>query len=272
MDAFGTGVKQLIFKIHKLLLFKAFVKMSDLVMVTSRDYAQHAAIGPYLTRWPEKFVEVPNGVDVLHFQPARRDPGISQAYNILPSEKVVAFVGGLDKAHYFKGIEHLLASMASLRTAPYTWKVLIVGDGDLRSNYESLATQLNIAQRVIFTGYVPNDKLPAHYNLADVVVLPSVDQSEAFGMALAEGMACGKPGIASDLPGVRTVVEHQYTGLIVPPRDEKGLANTINHLLLHPELAAEYGRNGHRKAQRRYSWKQIGLQLNQLYQRLWVDV
>jgi len=268
MDVVGAGLKHLIFSLHKLFFLSKLIKMADSVIVTSQDYAKHSNIAKYLKKSPDKFLEVPNGVDTLHFQPQPKDQALMENYNISPEDKVIVFVGGLDKAHYFKGIEYLLQAVTRLRRTAYSWKLLIIGEGDLRPTYESMASQLNIVARVMFSGYVANADLPRYYNLADVVVLPSVDKSEAFGMALAEGMACGKPCIATNLPGVRTVIDDQVNGLVVEPRNVKDLANKINHLLDNPNLAAEYGLNGERKARRRYDWKQIGYQLDGLYRGL----
>ena len=268
MDVVGTSTKHLVFSLHRFFFLKKFLAMADRVLLTSLDYGKHSDIAQTLASTPSKFIAVPNGVDTLHFQPQARNSDVQRKHGIAPTDKVILFVGGLDKAHYFKGIEYLLQAATRLRTASYNWKLVLVGQGDLLHTYASLAEQLNIRNRVIFAGYVPNPQLPAYYNLADVVVLPSVDKSEAFGMVLVEAMACGKPIIASNLPGVRTVVDEGINGFVFAPRDAQDLANKINHVIVHPELAAELGRNGERTARLKYDWKQVGYRLDEVYRSL----
>ena len=154
--------------------------------------------------------------------------------------------------------------MSRLTQATSGWNLVIVGEGELKSRYQALAARLKIESRAKFVGYVAEKDLPKYYNLADVVVLPSIDKSEAFGLVL----ACAKPVIASNLPGVRSVVAEKVDGLLVEPRNIDELANKINYLLLNPELGVKYGKAGRVKVEAQYSWQIIGMQLDQLYQSL----
>lgn len=242
--------------------------MSDRVIVTSIDYAKNSNIAGMLAKTPAKFIEVPNGVDANHFAPQSKDESLLQKHQINQTDKVVLFVGGLDKAHYFKGIEYLVEAMSILKQATYEWRLVVVGEGELRRDYQDLAAQLGIDNKVIFTGYVPNDDLVKYYNVADVVVLPSVDKSEAFGLTLVEGMSCAKAVIASNLAGVRGVIDQEINGLVVQPRDANDLATKVNFILMHQTLAGEYGLAGREKVLRKYNWKIIGEQLDNLYKNL----
>ncbi len=78
--------------------------------------------------------------------------------------------------------------------------------GELQEFYKHKATALGLSDRVAFPGFVPDERLPDYYRLADVTVLPSINSGEAFGLVLLESLACATPVIASSLPGVRTVV------------------------------------------------------------------
>ncbi|OGL88378.1 hypothetical protein A3H75_03430 [Candidatus Uhrbacteria bacterium RIFCSPLOWO2_02_FULL_51_9] len=92
----------------------------------------------------------------------------------------------------------------------------MVGTGELLNAYKKEAAHLGIADRVTFTGGVTDEELARWYAGARAEILPSTDRSEAFGIVLIEAMACGTPVIASDLPGVRTVVERVHGGVLVP--------------------------------------------------------
>ena len=265
MDVVGEGIFRLIFKIHKLICLAKIVRMSDKVIFTSMDYGKHSDLAKWLEKKPAKFAEVPNGVDSQSFLPQEKDQQLLAKHNIDPSDKMVLFVGGLDKAHYFKGVEYLIEAMSRLKQTSYSWRLVIVGEGELKEEYLSLAVQLNIDSKVVFTGYVPNNDLPKYYNLADVAVLPSIDKSEAFGLTLVEAMSCAKPVIASDLVGVRSVIENEVNGLLVKIGDADDLAAKINYFLSNPLDAIQFGRAGRIKVKTKYDWVIIGGQLDELY-------
>jgi len=268
MDVVGKGLFKTLFKIHNKIILPRIIKRSDKVIITSLDYGRHSNIAGLISRLPQKFVEVPNGVDSNNFTPQDPDSEFLKRRQIEPGEKVVLFVGGLDSAHYFKGVEYLIEAMSRLKQAAYKWRLVIVGDGDLKKRYSDLAGQLMIDYKTIFTGYVSNTDLPKYYNLADVVVLPSIDKSEAFGMALVEAMSCGKPVIATNLAGVRSVVADKINGYLVRIADADDLATKINYVLSNPELATQLGQAGREKVEERYDWDRIGAQLEEIYKSL----
>jgi len=268
MDVVGQGIFKIIFWLHKFKWLPSIIKMADKVIITSTDYGKHSDIAKYLFKNPKKFYELPNGVDASLFFPGPKDETLLTLNDIKPEEKVILFVGGMDKAHYFKGVEYLIEAMSRLKNKGYDWKLIIVGKGELVQHYKSLASQLRIARQVIFSGYVPSEDLPKYYNLADVVVLPSTDKSEAFGLTLIEGMACAKPVIASNLAGVRSVVDDQTNGLLVEPRNADDLATKINYLLSHSEIAHRFGQAGRKKVEEKYEWGRIGGELEGLYKEI----
>jgi len=265
MDVVGAGFLKTFFAFHTRFILPRIIAIADKVVVTSIDYGQNSNIAGLLAKNSDKFVEVPNGVDSLNFKPAAKDKKLIKKYQIKPEEKIVLFVGGLDRPHYFKGVEYLIEAMSRLRQENYLWRLIIVGEGELKQQYSDLAAQLHLDSRTIFTGYVKNQDLPKYYNLADVVVLPSIDKSEAFGMALVEGMACARSVIASDLPGVRSVFANEVEGLRIKIKDADDLASKINYLLSNPEVACRFGSAGRRKVEQIYDWKIIGRKLEEIY-------
>ena len=268
MDVVGSGMIKTIFKFHTKFILPKIIKAADKVILTSLDYGKNSNFAKLIEASPEKFIEVPNGVDIQHFQPQAKDQNLLTKHGIGEAEKVVLFVGGLDKAHYFKGIEYLLEAMNRLKLSSYRWKLLIVGEGELKDQYRDLAEQLAIGSKTIFAGYVPHAELPKYYNLADVVVLPSVDKSEAFGLALIEAMACAKPVVATKLVGVRTVVSDGQDGLLAEIKNADDLATKINYLLSNEAVAAQFGQAGRKKVEAKYDWRVIGRQLDELYKSL----
>ena len=99
-------------------------------------------------------------------------------------------------------------------------------------------------------------------------VLPSIDKSEAFGIVSLEAMSSGVPVIASDLAGVRSVVDKKKTGLLVKPGNVDNLTDMINYLLKHPRIAKEYGKSGREKVLNSYTWEKIGYDLENVLKSL----
>src|SRR5688500_5449764 len=114
-------------------------------------------------------MEVPNGVDLALFVP-HGESKIREYYNIPATASLLLFIAALDRAHHFKGLEHLLQVIPNLSAT--TW-LLIVGDGDLRATFEAQAEELGISDRVRFAGNICHENTPAFFRAADITVLPS---------------------------------------------------------------------------------------------------
>ena len=174
------------------------------------------------------------------------------------------FVGGLDTAHYFKGVNILIQAMLEFADSDNV-RCLIVGDGDLKSTYQSLVDSLGLGKKIIFAGFVADNELPNLFNIADMLVLPSIDKSEAFGIVALEAMSSGLPVVATDLPGVRSVVDKRKTGLLAKPGNVEQLAQMIKFLLDNPRIAKQYGANGREKVLQKYTWDSVGYKLDHLF-------
>lgn len=236
------------------------------MVVTSLDYANHSQIKNFVKRMPEKFVVIPNGVDMEHFKPGPYPEYLAAKHN-LTGRKVILFVGSLDSAHYFKGVNYLITALQQLKRDDTS--LVIVGEGDLRYSYQELVESYGLGDKVIFVPDAGYNQLPDYYRLADCLVLPSTDKSEAFGVVLVEAMATAKPIIASDLPGVRSVVgQHTQHGLLAKPGDAVNLARQIERLLKNKELSEQCGRNGLEAVKQQYAWPVIATEFESLYKQI----
>lgn len=238
------------------------LRLADKIIVSSFDYLGGSMINGYYLANPKKFVEIPFGAQD-DFQPRPKNPQLLAKYGFSADDRVILFVGGLDSAHYFKGVDLLIEAVADI--ADQKIKALIVGAGDLKKQYEKLAVEKGVANRVKFAGYVADADLPSHYNLADIFTLPSRNKAEAFGIVLVEAMASGVPLIATDLRGVRTVVNDGVNGLIARPGDAVDLRQKLEKILADNDLAKEFSRQGLALAQEKYRWPRIIEKLDQLY-------
>lgn len=266
MDLLGKNtLYKIIFSLEQKLLIPAMLKMSKKIFVSSQDYLANSKIHHLSVQYPDKFCIMPFGVDTKRFYPTSKDAGLVKKF-MLEDKKVILFVGALDEAHYFKGVNYLLEAFA--RLADENYRLIIVGKGNLQGQYEGQAKDLQILDKTIFTGFVTDEDLPKYYNLADVFVLPSINSGEAFGIVLTEAMACGKPVIASDLPGVREVFGHYQKIISCKPRDADDLAKKIKKILSDQKLYKEIGKRNLLRAHTEFSHETIASELAEIYSKI----
>lgn len=247
--------------LHHRTLERFVLQGAAAVMPTSLDYARHSWLRPLLERQPERVVPVPNGVDTQTFSPGPPEPAVLARFGVPPGVALVLFVARLDRAHWFKGLDVAVEAIARLpETSAH---LVVVGDGELRAPSERLARQ-RAPGRVTFCGAVSTAELVALLRAGHLLVMPSVTMGEAFGLAALEAMACGRPVVASNLPGVRTVVEDGSTGLLVPRKDPEALAGAISSLLTQPELRERLGTAARCRALE-YDWSRVADQLEAVY-------
>lgn len=262
-DVLFTGLLRLAEQVHHMVLGRLILAWANKLLATSWDYARASRISEMLRVRPQAIGEMPNGVSIDRFTPHSDVHALRERYGIAPHDKIILFVGAIDQAHYFKGIDVLLHAVHAINDASV--KLLLVGDGDLRETYQQQAQVLGLMERAHFCGRVTAEELPQHYVLSDMLVLPSTTMGEAFGMVLIEAMACARPVIASNLPGVRSVVRDGEDGLLIEPGNIADLAAKIQQLLDDPQRRQEMGRRGRAKVERQYAWNAIGARLEQTY-------
>lgn len=254
----ASGLLRFLFTFHKLWQWFVFWRASA-VLVSSLDYARSAKLKH------RNLVAMPFWVDVGIFHSEGK---IESRHKLqIPIQPFVfLFVGGLDDAHYFKGVDVLIEACSKLRIE-YPWRLIIAGDGNLKSKYENLSKERNLESKITFVGRVSDLELPDYYRSADVHILPAIDRSEAFGLVTLEAASSGRPSVVSDLPGVRTLVEHQNTGLIVPINNPQALMVALTWLSQHKDKMLEFGQNARKMAVDKYSKAVIVDKLQEVYRR-----
>lgn len=263
MDNFGRGLRGWALGFHARRVRPAIFRAADRVIALTYDYLEHSAGREDYRRTPSKFAAVPLPVDTARFAPRAKDPGILGRLGLAGSDKVVLFVGGMDRPHAFKGVGFLLDAWRRLGAAGT--KLVLVGQGDLRQTYIDRAAALGLTERAVFADPVENEDLPQMYDLADLVVLPSLDRSEAFGLVLLEAMASGRPVIASDLPGVRSVFKDGREGSLFPAGDEQAFLDKLRGLLADAGLRARMGAAGRDRAVSDYAQEVVWRRLERVF-------
>lgn len=226
--------QQKLLKLYRPLQRAALRRADRVVVFTPRHYESSEQLhqidlGP-------KIVKVPIGIDFSRFD-ARRAPGGDIRIDAFARGRPVLLTVG--RHVYYKGYGYLLAAMARLRSDTV---LVMIGTGSLTESLMRQADELGLGDRVLFMGEVDNASLAAAMHRCDFFCLPSVEPSEAFGIASAEAMACGKPTIVCELGnGVNYLNRDGVTSLTVPPRDVDALAAAIDRLATDGALRARLG-------------------------------
>ncbi len=248
------------------LTFSSLIRSADTVIVSSMDYAKVSYIAKLVNK---RTVEIPFGVDTKRFAPLKKDASWQASNQRIIN---ILFVGALDKAHHFKGVETLLRALAQLKVKSLShgdgvtlmdYQLDIVGKGDLLNAYKELAQKLCIADNIKFHGFVPDEDLATFHRKADVFVFPSTGKAEAFGLVALEAMAVGLPVIASNLPGVRTLFPDQQ--LLVEPGNIDDLVEKLSLLLNNRELRSTIGKQNLQRVLDKYTWPKVVAQLEEVY-------
>jgi glycosyltransferase involved in cell wall biosynthesis len=266
MDVVGSGWKKCIFDFHTRFIMPRIIASADKVIISSFDYAKNSNVNKLLAKYPEKFVAIPPGVDLARFYPQPKDLDLMKKFGLKPEDKILLFVGALDRAHYFKGIHFLIDSYKAINLE--NLKIMIVGEGDLKPEYQKHVFDQGLIDRILFTGSAAEKDLVKYYNLADAIILPSLDKSEAFGIVLIEAMACGKPVITANLAGVRSVYENSVSGFSFEVLDQHDLVQKIEKLFKNDELRTQMGLAAKERAEKMYSQDVLIKQLEKMYEEI----
>lgn len=176
----------------------------------------------------ERGFVVPNCIDASAFGPGPKRADLVARYG-LEGKRVLLTLGRMDPAERYKGFDETMDAVAALVPDHPDLAYLICGDGDDRPRLEQKATDLGIADRVVFAGYIPEDEKADHYRLADAFVMPG--RGEGFGIVYLEALACGVPVVASSLDASHEAVRDGLLGEVVDPNDavsvRRGILNAL---------------------------------------------
>ena len=199
---------------------------------------------------------IPNGVEVARFDRTRVSP-LSRYQDGRPN---ILFVGRPEKR---KGVGYVLRAYPLVKSEFPDARFIVVGAGNWDdSPYRAYIERHNLRD-IEVVGRVSDEDLPRYYRSADVLCCPAT-QGESFGIVLLEGMASGVPIVASDIEGYRQVVSDEQEALLVPPRNERALADAICRLLEDPKTRGEMGARGVATAAE-YSWQRVAEQVLDFY-------
>lgn len=201
---------------------------------------------------PHRFVLLPNAVD-----PTRDGAPARERHE---GRLRILSVTRLSPKEGYKGVDLVLRAVAALEDR-LPAEYVVVGDGELRRQYEALARSLGL-ERVRFVGRVSDEDLERWYRWAEVFVLPST--GEGFGIVYLEAWNHGLPVVAAAAGGAAEVVEDERTGILVPPGSAEAVAEAIWRLGRDPDLRARLGSSGRAAVEARYSHERFRRRLAEI--------
>lgn len=229
------------------------LKRADCIIVSNPAFIEYS---PWLRTYKNRCHVVPFSIDLKAWQRRVNQDLVHQI-----KEAHGNFLLSVGRLVPYKGFEYLIRALELL---PNT-KLVIIGEGPERKNLMLLAEKLNLSHRIHITS-ADDNLLASFYHACQMLVLPSVDDSESFGIVQIEAMASGKPIINTNIPsGVPWVARNGIEGITVPPRDHIALAQAISKLLDNSNLMMQYGKAALERAKKVFSPEAEQARLRELY-------
>jgi len=185
-----------------------------------------------------KIAVVYNGIDPDGGYGVISEDGKTAVKNALGIDKNETVIGNVSRLIPDKGQKYLLLAAPEIIKKYPKVKFLIIGDGVLRNELESLARELGINSKVVFAG--TRRDVPALLGIMDIFVFPTFN--EALGISVLEAMAAGKPVIATDDAAIPEIIRHDREGILVHPGDAAAIAMAVERLLGDRDAADQMGR------------------------------
>jgi glycosyltransferase involved in cell wall biosynthesis len=229
---------------------------SDRIIAVSE--AVKASVIHYDHISPKKIEVIYNGIDLSQGEQRINRSEVRAQLGIRPEEMAIGVVARLEEQ---KGHKVLLEALSQIPELPPSLKVLIIGDGKLRSQLEQDTLKRGLSSQVIFLG--TRKPIFPILKALDLFLLPSL--WEGFSMAILEAMAMGLPVIATKVGGAEEVITSGQHGLLIPPGDAPRLAEAIQDALLHRDKYLKMARMGQERVTQNFSKERHVSLLQDLY-------
>ena len=184
----------------------------------------------------EKVIVFPNTLDPFFELPAQfqKPSYLKERYTVQENEKILFTLTRLRSNEGYKGYDKVIRVLPRLLQEGYQFKYILAGSADEKELFavKSLINELGLQQHVILTGFIADEEVTDHYQLADVFVMPS--KGEGFGIVYLEAMACGLPVIAGNKDGSTEALQFGKLGTLINPDDEDELLQALQTRLQQP--------------------------------------
>jgi glycosyltransferase involved in cell wall biosynthesis len=235
---------------------QAFLKKADKIICTSPQYLESSE---QLKNVKNKAVIIPSGLNPERLNSDKEDEKMKMVFDKLRGKKIVFALGRLVE---YKGFKYLVEAGQYIGD---DIAIIIAGSGPLYNDLNKRIYELNLQNKVFLIGRI--NIISSYMKNCDIFCLPSITRNEAFGLVLVEALYFGKPLITTDVKGsgMNYVNKHNITGLIVPPKDPKALAEAINKVLTDKKLYEKFSYSA-KKRFKEFEISNIGNQILKLYE------
>ncbi len=240
----------------------AIIRCSDTVLASCSVEA--AQISDLYGADPSRIRIVAPGVDHAFFGPGDRRQA-RRALGLAGEGPLLLFVGRIQP---LKGVAVAVRALSALTPDHPDARLVVVGGpsgpqgGVEVARTEALVDELGLRDRVVFVPPQPHELLSTYYRASDVCLVPS--RSESFGLVALEAAACGTPVVASDVGGLRSLIDHGRTGYLVEEPTPAAFAAWVRQILAEPLLAERLSTGSVLRA-RRYTWSRAAHLLTEIY-------
>jgi glycosyltransferase involved in cell wall biosynthesis len=200
-------------------------------------------------------------------QPPARDDELARDIGLAGAE-VVGFLGSF---YDYEGLDLSVEAAAKLKTRRPKLKILLVGGGPVENQLIAQIKRLDLSERIVLAGRVPQKETTRYYSLVDVLAYPrrrSRLTDLVTPLKQLEAMASGKLVVASDVGGHKELIEPDVTGTLFPAGSSDELARTIDLVFSHPERWPQMRTAGLEFVQRERNWENSVAQYEPVYRRL----
>jgi glycosyltransferase involved in cell wall biosynthesis len=223
---------------------------------TRKELTQYYGINP------GKIIVIHNGVDTKKFQPSADKRKVKAELGFNPDEQAVVSVGRL---YARKGLFTLIESIPAVAKRFPNVKFIVSGKGqsDEMAKLVAHAERLGVRDKLVFTGYFPDAKLPKLYQAADVFAFSTFYEHHPF--AVLEALATGLPVVTTSVGGIPETMRSGKNGFLCKPFDAHTFSERILYLLEHPAEAAEMGAQARKTIMDEYDWRIVVKQAIKVY-------
>jgi glycosyltransferase involved in cell wall biosynthesis len=203
----------------------------------------------------DKIVTISNGVDINLYKP-KNAIAIKRILGLDEKCKYVTFVGNFVR---WQGLEFLLKAVPKIANKFNNVKFLLVGDGAEKQKLELLSKKLNIENRIIFIGWIDDNKVSDYINCASICVAPFMDvrNMDLAPLKIFSYLACAKPIVTTNVGGINDLIKEIGAGVVVNQGNSDELATALLQLLDNEELVVNMGQRGRQAIEKKYGWNQI---------------
>jgi len=209
---------------------------------------------------PGKVAEIPNAVDPRKFEGSTDLGAVRRRWDVKEGERLITAVGRLTSQ---KGFDDLIRAYSAVRVRFPSSRLLLIGDGYMRGELETLAVAERVKEKVTFAGFLSDAEVVGALRASDVVAVPS--HFEPFGIIALEAMASGAPVVVSRVGGLAEIVQDGVDGVEVEPNSPPSLAEGISRVLADGAFASSLAARGKEKANS-YSWENASRRTQAVYE------